>query len=494
MSQESSTWRSQSGYVWSLIGSAVGFANLLSFSAQVYKNGGGAFLIPYMMALLALGVPMLILEGLIGKKWKMPLVGAYGQRWGKIGKTLGWLSVFACLTIGSFYIVLTGYSAAYTYFAATNQIPEDTKTFFIEQFLQTTSSISEFGQLSIPIFLATLAVATIAWFVLIRQVKDGIERICSSFMPIMAVIMLVFAITVCFLPGGMDGWIYYLKPDFSKLLDAGLWRDVFGQLFFSLSLGLGIVVGYSRYTKQETDIPQAMFWVAIGDFTVSFISGFAIFGCLAHISYTQQIPFDAILNTDSTFEIGFILFPEILKHFGPVLSPIIGTIFFFCVFIAGITGVFSIIESISGNVEVEYKMSRFKSVSIVIAVMASIATLFCMGNASYLIDALAPMTLGTNMLIGGLALVLVFVHSRSQTQDLLWQPEEERTWIVFCLKTIAPAVLTVILAANLWQEGQSFDMAKMIRWSWLALALSFSYLIVRSTDRQSAPYSIQTAS
>src|ERR1700730_16242904 len=97
-----STWKSQTGYIWSLIGSAVGFANILSFSAKVYKNGGGAFLIPYLMALLILGIPMLILEGMIGSKWKLPIVGAYGQKWGSFGKTLGWLSVLACLTIGAF--------------------------------------------------------------------------------------------------------------------------------------------------------------------------------------------------------------------------------------------------------------------------------------------------------------------------------------------------------------------------------------------------------
>src|SRR5581483_5503063 len=93
------TWKSQAGFIWSLIGSAVGFANILSFSAQVYKNGGGAFLIPYCMALFILGIPLLILEGMIGYRMKSPLVTAYGNVLGKWGKTLGWLAVLACLSI-----------------------------------------------------------------------------------------------------------------------------------------------------------------------------------------------------------------------------------------------------------------------------------------------------------------------------------------------------------------------------------------------------------
>lgn len=481
----STTWKSQSGYVWSLIGSAVGFANILSFSAQVYKNGGGAFLIPYMMAILLLGIPMLFLEGFIGYKWKLPVVSAYGKQWNNFGRILGWLSVLACLTIGGFYIVLTGYSAAYTYFSAADLIPEDSKSFFLQTFLQATDSIHDFGGLSVSIFLGTLAVAVMTWFVLVRQVKDGIEKICSIFMPILAVIMTIFAISVCFLPGGMEGWIYYLKPNFSKLWDANLWRDVFGQLFFSLSLGLGIIIGYSRHTANKTNIVQAMMWVALGDFAVSFIAGAAVFGFLAHVSYTQHIPFDSILTSDSTFEIGFILFPKMLKFFGPVLSQVIGTIFFFCVFIAGITGVFSIVESIAGNVEVEFKMSRKKAVTWVIGSLMALATLFCMGNASHMIDALAPMVLGTNMLIGGLALVIAFGYGKTRlTKESVWDPKLHKGFFMFSLRYIAPVLLAIILIANLWSDFADFDFIKGVRWAWFVIALLVAGMIVMATKKK----------
>lgn len=488
----STTWKSQAGFIWSLIGSAVGFANILSFSAQVYKNGGGAFLIPYCMALFLLGIPLLILEGVIGSRMQSPLVSAYGNVWGKTGKVLGWLAVLACLSIGGFYIVLTGYSLAYTYFSAVSAIPEDSKTFFVNTFLKTTPSIMELGQLSIPIFISTLAVAAVTWFVLARNVKDGIERVCSIFMPLLAVIMTSFAVIVSFLPGGIDGWFYYLNPDFTKLSDPALWRDVFGQLFFSLSLGLGIIVGYSRHTKQSFNIPKAMLCVALGDFAVSFISGAAIFGCLAHISYMQGISFDSILTTDSTFEIGFIVFPQIFKFFGPLLGQIIGVVFFFCLFIAGITGVFSIVESIAGNVEVEFQTSRKKAVSGTLLAMTVAATLFCMGNASHLIDALVPMVMGTNMLIGGLALIIGFQFAASGIKtDPVWMQGKSKekggkrlNVYGFCLRTIAPALLTMILIGNLLQEVQGFDIAKGIRWTWFVGALCASWALMQFSRRE----------
>jgi len=480
-----STWKSQAGFVWSLIGSAVGFANVLSFSAQVYKNGGGAFLIPYCMALFMLGIPLLILEGIVGHRLKAPLVQAYGHVAGKIGKMFGWLAVIACLTIGGFYIVLTGYAVAYTYFSAMGTIPADTQDFFLNRFLQTTKEITDFGTLSIPILLSTIAVAVGTWFVLVRNVKDGIEKICSIFMPILATIMTLFAVVVCFLPGGLEGWSYYLKPDFSRLADPSLWRDVFGQLFFSISLGLGIIVGYSRHTGKTTNIGRAMLYVALGDFAVSFISGAAIFGCLAHISYTQGIPFASILTSDSTFEIGFIVFPHIFKCFGPLLGQVIGVIFFFCIFIAGITGVFSIVESIAGNVETQSGISRKRAVTYSILAVGTIALFFCMGNASHILDALVPMVMGTNMLVGGLALIIVFHYlSKEVKSDPVWWSGKRLTLFALCLKYVAPTVLAIILVGYLTQEFASFDLYKGIRWSWLALALLASYTLSARHSKQ----------
>lgn len=479
------TWRSQAGFIWSLIGSAVGFANILSFSAQVYKNGGGAFLIPYSMALFILGIPLLILEGVIGYRMKSPLVSAFGNVLGGSGKILGWLAVLACLSIGGFYIVLTGYSVAYTYFSAIHAIPEDSKDFFVNAFLKTTSNIKDFGEISIPIFISTITVATVAWFVLVRNIRDGIERICSIFMPLLVVIMTTFAVIVGFLPGGIDGWFYYLKPDFSKLSDPGLWRDIFGQLFFSLSLGLGIIVGYSRHTGQSINVPIAMMYVALGDFVVSFVSGAAIFGSLAHISYTHLIPFESILTNDSTFEIGFIVFPQIFKFFGPILGQLIGVIFFFCIFIAGITGVFSIIESVAGNIEVEFKTSCLRAVSVTIVSVTLVAILFCMGNASYLIDALVPMVMGTNMLIGGLALIIVFQYVSSEIKnDPAWMVDKRLTPYGFCLRYIAPVLLGIILIGNISQEFQSFDFAKGIRWTWFIVALFIACMLTLMTENK----------
>lgn len=473
------TWKKESGFIWSLLGSAIGFGNILSFSAQCYKNGGGAFLIPFVVALLVLGVPMLFLEGAIGHRTGLPIVSAYGQILGKAGKTLGWLMVAAVVTIGGFYTVLTGYSVAYAYFAGANVIPADTATFFKQTFLQNSGSLTVWGGFSWPILLVTLFCGLFSWFVLTRNIRSGIEKVCSFFMPILMVLILFFAIVVCFLPGAAEGFRHYLVPDFSRLSDGRLWRDVFGHVFFSFSLGLGIITAYSRYACNNTSIPKAMWYMALGNFLVSVIAGFAIFGAVGYLSHVSGIPFKDIVKSDSTFEMGFVIFPQILHVFAPWIGSVIGVVFFFAVFIAGITGVFSIAESCAGNIEVEFGTSRKKAVGITSLIMMVISLFFCMGNGQPLLGALAPMLLGNNMLLGGLAEVVVFMYIAAGIRDDgIWFAATKRTIIYHLVKRVVPVILFFILFAAISAEVKSgFGPSEIVRWGWFGGALLIAALL-----------------
>jgi neurotransmitter:Na+ symporter, NSS family len=483
------TWKRESGFIWSLLGSAIGFANILSFSAQCYKNGGGAFLIPFIAAILILGVPMLFLEGVIGHKMRLPIVSAFGQYFGKKGKFFGWLTVIAVTTIGGFYTVLTGYSVAYAYFAGTSAIPENTAEFFKHSFLQDSGNLTQFGHLSWLILVVTLACAAFSWFVLARNVRSGIEKICSIFLPILFAFIALFVIVVCFLPGAAEGFYHYLAPDFSKLLDGCLWRDVFGHVFFSFSLGLGIITGYSRHTDSTTSIRRAMWYVALGDFVVSAIAGFAIFGCVGYLSHASGVPFNEIVKSDSTFEMGFVIFPAILKVFTPWLAPIIGVIFFVAVFIAGITGVFSIVESITGNIQTEFGTTRKTAVTAASIVMSIVSVFFCMGNGQHILGSLAPMVLGNNMLLGGLAEVFVFMYVAKEIRnDAIWFAKDRRSWAYHALRIIAPIILVTILWAAVATEFTSdINAYAIVRWSWFLGACVIAALLAQKPSAVARP-------
>lgn len=470
-----------------MIGSAVGFANILSFSAQCYKNGGGAFLIPFLLANLVIGLPLLFLEGIIGQKYGLPLVSCYGQSQKNYAwKSFGWLAAFSCLTIGSFYSVLTAWSVTYAYFSFKRAIPEDPAKFFEMDFLKLSSSLSDFGSLSIPILFCTIFVMFFSWQVVHKSINKGIEQACSIFMPLLLIILLIFSAVVCFLPGFEIGIYNFLSPDFEKLKDFKLWRDVFGHVFFSLSLGIGIVIGYSRHTKQDIDIKKAMLWVVAGDVLVSFVAGFAIFGCVGFMSQKTGLPFNEIVKSDSTFQMGFVIFPQILQSFPYAIQPIIGVAFFFCVFIAGITGVFSIIESLAGNLEIELGLSRKKAVTITSLVMFLLSIFFCMGNSLYILSALSPMVLGYTFLIGGITQILFFIFKNKTISDhVIWQKNVKGKNIYYKFLHIGLLFLIISLFGSLYEESKEvFNAAHYLRWSWLAAVLFLSYLAAYKIHRQ----------
>jgi len=480
------TWVRESGFIFAMLGSAIGFANILAFSAQCYRNGGGAFLIPFLIAVMIIGVPMLFLEGAIGKKYGLPIASAYGHVLSKNWKTFGWIATLSCLTIGSFYSVLTSWSVAYTYFAATDEIPENTSHFFQTIFLRDSGSLSVFNGVSYSIVLATIMVAVFTWIVNSKNIGAGVEKVCSFFLPLLFILVTTFSIIVAFLPGAFDGFYHYLKPDFSKISDFKLWRDVFGHVFFSFSLGIGIVVGYSRYTKKETNMRRAMMWVAFGDVVISIIAGFAIFGCVGFMSHKTGVPFHEIVKSDSTFEMGFIIFPKILHNFAPWIRPIVGSVFFFCVFIAGITGVFSIVESVAGNLSVEFKISHMKAVTYSVIMMFVLSIFFCMGNGTHLLGALTPMVMGYVFMLGGIAQILAFMYfDKSLAKDKVFMINGQQTSLDFYIaKYFGLAFLVISLVGALYQESQeTFGLAHMVRWGWFLIVLLISIILARKVHQ-----------
>lgn len=485
MGESKNTWSKESGYIWSMIGSAVGFANILSFSALCYRNGGGAFLIPYLFAHLLIGVPMLLLEGFIGQKLKLPFVSSIGKVLGK-GKYFAWISVLTCITICSFYMVLTGFSVAYTYFTATGAITQDTASFFSDHFLQMTSSLSERGSISWVVLIPTLIVAGFTWFVLSKKIQSGVEKLCSLFLPLLGVMVVAFALITLFLPGSTIGYKLYLSPDFSRLLDWTLWRDVFGQVFFSLSLGLGIVVAYSRHNPENFNIPRAMLRVAVGDVLISILAGFAIFGCIGFMSQKTMLPFDQIVTSDSAFEIGFVIFPLILQHIGP-FAKFIGPLFFLCVFIAGITGVFSIVESIAGNAEIEFRISRKKAVFLSMVLVTILSIPFCMGNGQYLLAALEPMVMGNALLIGGIVEIVIFLFlDQGLSKDLIWQTKGMRLAYTSLKFFVLPLLTLCLIGAIVQDFNGNRDIAFFVRYIWFVLILCISFGLLKIKDRSLA--------
>ena len=465
-------WNSEAGYVWSMIGSAVGFANILSFGAKSYQNGGGAFLIPLLVAVLLLGLPMLILEGIVGKTYQAPFVSSLGKVLGNKGKILAWPTVFGVITIGGFYTVLNTWSLAYVWFSGISAIPAETETFFYQSFLGASSSVNELGSFSWLIGLGSLALLTFVYKINASPIAHGIEKLSKIFLPILMSLLVVFLVGVFFLPGAFEGMKELIKPNYGALYDSHLWLSAFGHVFFSLSIGLGIISGYSAYTDKKINITRSMFLVVLGDLMTSLISALVIFGCLGHLAQITGKPFAEVVSS-SSFGLGFVLFPKLFQSFSAPLGTLFGVLFFFSLFLAGVTGLISIIEAAVGNIVREFSIPRKKATLIVCVISGLFALSFSFGNAPHLIDILDYMVAGINVLITGLLQIIVFLYlSKEFSNKKEWFIGKRKGFYFYSLKYISPLLIMIILCNRIYADMASpYDLSKLIRWGWFAIAI-----------------------
>ena len=267
---ERGTWGSRAGFILAASGSAVGLGNIWGFPTQVGQGGGAVFVLVYLACVLLICLPIMVAELVIGRHAQLDPVGSYAAirpntRWWLVGV----LGVLAGAGILSFYSVIAGWSVAYIWFTGTGAITGDAEA--IGAFFGTFTAN---GPLSIALTLVVLGTTA---GVLVGGVRSGIERFTKTLMPALLVLLLVLAARAVTLPGAVDGLAYYLRPDFSRLLDPTVLNAALGQAFFSLSLGMGTMLTYGSYLGKRESIVTAACWVVALDTGIALLAGFIIF-------------------------------------------------------------------------------------------------------------------------------------------------------------------------------------------------------------------------
>ena len=260
MTEKRSLWGSKIGFLLAAIGSAVGLGNIWRFSYMAYENGGGAFLIPYLVALLCAGIPLMILEYALGHREKASPPLAFA-RINPLWEPLGWwMPVVAFFGINLFYAAVIGWCINYFCLSINLGWGADTQGFFFEKFLQISESPFALGGIRWPILGATVLAWITCWGICFREVSRGIEKASMIFMPLLVVLTLILVGWSLQLDGAWEAIKeFYLSTDLSKInvfTESGrkVWVAAFGQIFFTLSLGFGIMITYASYLPKKTDI------------------------------------------------------------------------------------------------------------------------------------------------------------------------------------------------------------------------------------------------
>ncbi len=369
-SHKRETFSSRKLFIISAIGSAVGLGNIWRFPYVAYENGGGAFLIPYLVALLTAGIPLLFLDYAVGHKYRGSAPLAY-RRMHRAAEPLGWWQVLICFVIAIYYAVIIAWAAMYTIFSFNKAWGDDADAFFSSDFLK----VAEVPGLSFDYVPGVLIPLFVVWAVIIAimvlGVRRGISKANSIFLPLLVVMFIILVVQALFLPGAMEGLNAFFTPNWGALADPGVWAAAYGQIFFSLSVAFGIMITYSSYLKRKTDLTGSGSVVAFANSGFELLAGIGVFAVLGFMAQAQNVAIDEVV--DGGIGLAFVAFPTIVSQapFGSVL----GVLFFGALVFAGITSLISILEVIVAAIQDKLAWGRIASTLVVTVPIAMISLL-----------------------------------------------------------------------------------------------------------------------
>lgn len=376
-------WKTKSGFILAAIGSAVGLGNIWRFSYLAYEYGGGAFLIPYFIALILVGIPLMILEFAIGHRQR----GSAPKSFHKISPRIEWAGwwpvIFVMFGIVMYYSVIISWCVNYLFFSLNLSWGSDPNSFFFNEFLKISSGPGDISGINPRILAALLLVWGVNWGIVFVGVEKGIERASRILLPTLFILTLGLVGWSLTLPGSMSGIRSYLSPDFSVLADGRVWVAAFTQIFFTLSLGFGIMIAYASYLPKKFDIAGSAFTAAIADALYAVIAGFAVFGTLGYMATSQGIPIGEVV--EESVGLAFVVYPQAISMI-PVFPRIFGVLFFSILFFAGISSSVSIIEAFVSSVMDKFHFPRRHIVTVVSALGFMGSLLFVTGAGLYWLD------------------------------------------------------------------------------------------------------------
>lgn len=356
------TWSNKLLYISTVAGATIGFGATWRFPYQVGQNGGGAYLLVFVVAMIVLGVPMLMAEHIIGRRMQTNTVDAFSQGElkkpvSKAWRSIGYIAIIGAFGILAYYMVLGGWVISYLADILLGRInlTEPIENEYITSFFA--NSISN----SFKMGFYTLFFVVINYFILVKGIIGGIERLIAKIMPLFLIILIAMVIYSLQLSGAKAGLTFYLIPDFSKI-NATIFLEALGQVFFALSLGFGVMITLSSYLHKKENMVSLNIISGVINTTIPFLIGFVIFPAL----------FTANLEPAAGPKLVFQVLPVVFSNMP--FGAIVGFLFFLLLILAALTTSLTIYEVIITTIVEKTKIRRFR------ATFITLAFIFVFGN------------------------------------------------------------------------------------------------------------------
>lgn len=451
MTNEKSKFTTKIGVIAATVGSAVGLGNIWRFPAETQNNGGAAFLFIYVLCIFILGIPVMLAELSLGRAGQSDAVGSFmrltpKKKWWMAGG----VALLASYLITSFYMVVAGWTLEYFFDSLTGDLYAGYAESTLEQERAFFSAkMDDYVTSTWNPLIWTWVMIGLNLGVLLMGVQKGIEKMSNMLMPLMFGLMLIFCVASLSLPNASEGVKYFLNPDFSKI-DINVIINALGQAFFSLSLGMGILVTYAAYYPKSTNLGRTAVSVSLLDFLMALLMGLIIFPAVKSFGIGQGADLQGTTLV-------FVTLPEIFAHMGG--ERVWASLFFLLLSVAAITSTISISEVSVAFMRNHFNMSRTKACLVVMGPLLLTSTVCSLSLGSVPGLKLAGMpvfdfldTFATNLLLPLSALAICiyvgWVLPRGFIRDELSNfgtlPAKSAPLVAALIRYVCPILIVVI--------------------------------------------------
>lgn len=443
-------WSGRSAFIIAAIGSAVGLGNIWRFPYVAYDNGGGAFMVPYLIALFTAGIPLLFLDYAVGHKYRSAPPRAY-KKMIKSAQFVGWWQTLVSFVIAIYYAAVVVWAGSYMLFSFGQKWGEDTTNFFVSDFIHHTGDLST--QFVPQMFTGLVIVWALSFLIMAGGIRKGVEVANKICIPLLMVLFGIMVFKAVNLPGASIGLNAFFEPNWERMQDPSVWLAAYGHVFFSLSVGFGIMVTYASYLKKNTNLTGAGMVVGFANSSFELFAGIGIFAAIGFMA--QATGQDVAEVASGGVGLAFFVFPKIISTMGSA-GDFVGFLFFGSLVVAGISSLVSILEVPISSFQDKFDWTRRKAVTVIVGIAALISiSAFSTGSSLILVDVIDHFANNIGIVAGGLmSIIWVTWFNRRKIPGLLEHINRVSSiklggvW-VFMLTVITPTVLFITLGMKL---------------------------------------------
>lgn len=473
-------WDSRKGFIFAAIGAAIGLGNLWRFPFQAYKNGGGAFFLPYIVAIFTCGIPLMVLEYQLGRKIRGGSTKVFKTLGNKF-EWIGWVQVMIPIVVMMFYCTIISVSLVFMVWSLAHALGlvswMDNPGALMGLVVGSAAGPFDFAAGISKYLLGFIFIVWIGnWLIVKNGISKGIEKVSKFFTPLLLIFMLIFMINSLRLQGSELGLNTLFTPDFEKILNPSIWVAAYAQVFFSTTLAVGVMLAYGSYIPEKWDIVNSSFITVLSNAAFDIIAGVTVFSTLGYLVNKIGVDFNSF---GSGAGVAFIAFPIAISTITTniFLQGLLGFLFFLCLFVAGLSSSISMLESFSTAALDKFDIKREKLVTIISIIgLVGSACFSTYAGFNYILD-IVDAHVGNYVIatLGFVETVLVCKYygiEKIRVEANEYSDFKIGKWFNFLLIYVTPILLGITVITNFIKGISELNIGSLIYgWGTIAVML-----------------------